>query len=324
LEDLLREEFSEGYLEFGRIKCPRLNAQRLRLHQILSLTALLSRKLHTLIHGLTVFNPIGFIQALVLSRKFPINGLGGEFVGKTVICVGTGPSLDDVDLDQFHESIVLLLNSAIFRYKDFEGRGNTLFWYCVDRKRGNLLADKVPSDVRKIVSVHEFGWISPLFRSMQKRDIFILPSAVFRRVSGKGVPNIRPAMLAPTCKPLSGFGSLHRCLMPETVMLNAIGLSLGFKAKKIITLGFDLPASSAEYYYARDATPGQVGSGFNRSIVVSYLESLVQEAAKQNALLINHSPRSAVQSVLKHKEGDSTLPGPPADPRRGASAKTEL
>lgn len=265
------------------------------------ITALLKSKLYTLWHGLTVFNPYAYVQCRELTKRFPPRDLGEDFRGRTVVCVGSGPSLDVVDISQVNDCTVVFLNSAFMRWKEFADQNNKLLWLCVDRKRANALAEKVPDCIRKVVSTHEFKSVRQLARALRPNDVFLMPQPVLRRVDGRGLPNIRPVMPSPSDVEIEYSNWPNIDILPYTVMLNAIRLSMALGSCRVVTMGFDLPAAASErhFQYAKGAAPPTGGTGFDQQKVEKYLHHLCDKATKVGGLIVNWSPLSEVASLEK-------------------------
>lgn len=263
------------------------------------ITALLKRKLYTLWHGLTVFDPYAYAQCRALSKRFPPRNLREDFRGQTVVCVGSGPSLDVVDISQVQDCTVLFLNSAFMRWEEFAGQNNKLLWLCVDRKRANALAEKVPDCIKKVVSTHEFKSVRQLARALRQNDVFLMPHPVLRRVDGRGLPNIRPVMPSSSDVKIEYSNWPNIDILPHTVMLNAIRLSMALGSCRILTMGFDLPAADSERHsqYAKGAAPPTGGAGFDQQNVERYLKRLCDEAMKVGGSIVNSSPLSEVTSL---------------------------
>lgn len=62
----------------------------------------------------------------------PILGPSRDFAGRRVFIVGSGPSLDDLDLSRLNQSIVFALNASVTLFDLAEAGG--LFWFVRDRR----------------------------------------------------------------------------------------------------------------------------------------------------------------------------------------------
>jgi hypothetical protein len=228
-----------------------------------------------------------------------------------IYCIGSGPSLDEADLEAIEGSTVFLLNGAI----DIRTRmaaGNLLVWMCQDTEAILSTYARVPRDMAKIISVHHYGSARSVLKALRPADSFILPAPVFREkyptrcdpVSSRLY--LRPRLAGFNGAPLVVDPFASPCIYPISVMLLAIAVALGLATREIHLIGFDMgcgPAGSASNYSAAIAgTASTAPSRFPLEPIERYLRAFRDAANMRSIQLYNHSP-FAPERVLPRWKG---------------------
>lgn len=247
---------------------------------------------------LTAFDYRSYRIAKRLSVESNLTNLLADCQGKTVFCIGAGPSLDHIDLTAIRDSTVFLLNSSVKLKESFD-ISNGFYWVVTDVYRFWEIVDSIPMGVKKILIPHCFCRLRGLQDVWKADDILIKPPACFRRGrpggSSKSLPNIKPcyvslgrSMIQRDVRSGAGFR-----LLPATVMLNAMALGASLDATQVVALGFDVTGSKGENHvnpYARGAHPGRASGGLNQKIIFEYLERLKVDCDREGVGLFNWSP----------------------------------
>ncbi len=227
-----------------------------------------------------------------------------------IYCIGSGPSLDDADLEAIEGSTVFLLNGAI----DIRTRmaaGNLLVWMCQDTEAILSTYGRVPRDLTKIISVHHYGSARKILRTIQATDTFILPRPVFREkypTRGDPVSNrlyLRPRLAGYDGEPLVADPLSCRCIYPMSVMLLAIAVALRLAIREIHLIGFDMGSGPAEslsnYSVAVASNAPTAPTRFPVQHIERYLLAFRQAAEMRSIRIFNHSPY-AQESILSRRE----------------------
>ena len=222
------------------------------------------------IRGLNVFNINSFIAGERLRRESGRSTLSELSRNQDrCFCIGTGPSLDRVDLREVRDSTVLLLNGAYRRHEELQGNNNRLYWFAHDNQVILNMISEVPESYPRILTVYKFLNIEsfrPHFRPHY--DVFLQPR-----------PKLRdPATADPDRSPhISVWPGLFTDLDAETyqwdlrrrfhvalrsVAFSAIFFALHFNFERIIALGMDLPDGRSPHVHARGCRRSLQGRGF--------------------------------------------------------------
>lgn len=237
-------------------------------------------------------------------------GSGGEHC----FCIGTGPSLDCVDLDQVRNSTVLLLNGAFHRLAEFQGNNNKLFWFAFDTRVVSEMISSVPQSLTKIITINRFSGIESFHAHFRPgRDVFLQPKPILRD----------PAVADPERNShYSIWPSLFTDLDPSTyhwdvhqkfhvgvksVAFSAIFFALHFQFRRIIALGMDLPSNKVIHPHAEYCGESLQGKGFGSVARDQALKQLVAMAELREVMLINASPLAETDIIPKRDDIASAL-----------------
>ena len=231
-------------------------------------------------------------------------------IRERVYCIGSGPSLDEAALEDFEDSTVFLLNSAV----DIQARiraGNMLVWMFQDTEAILSTYSRVPTAMTKIVSVHHYGEAWKILKIIQAADSFILPRPVFReKYPTRGDPAssrlyLRPRLAGFDGEPLVTDPLSRRCIYPVSVMLLAIAVALRIAIREIHLIGFDMgygpTDSSSNYSIAVANNAPTAPSRFPLQHIERYLLAFRQAAEMRSVQIYNHSPY-APERILARRE----------------------
>lgn len=239
------------------------------------------------------FDPVTYlagelVNALPTLKKDGINN-------REVVILGSGPSVDHVDLSLVSDSIVVSLNSAHQLCK-YCGPGNRYYWFCQDTKVAIECLPNVADEIIKLVTVHRFNRFFKIFRHLQAKDKFLQPKISFgRNRSGTSLLGLRDYGV----RPLMNRGEPYLydarddrlTLFPSTVMLTAISLFGGLGAKRVSCLGFDLtPLASVRKKLSEKVNQSYISNSFPNEEISVYLKGLLEEMRARNRELVNCSP----------------------------------
>lgn len=200
--------------------------------------------------------PFRFANLLIgrhLARRYPLAPLMPVLAGRTVVLVGTGPSLDLVPLDVVRDAEVVLLNNAPSVRQRFH-RSNRYHWFASDSYGIARLIGEVPADIRRIVMPHIHAGVAHIARSLRDGDVYLhVPGRLFLGGPETGAPR-RPTL--GTHRASLGDSFLRDPLevpwrlgiLPHTVMLNAMAV--------FASLGAGRGRSACRRYRAADAVAG--------------------------------------------------------------------
>ncbi|MBL1209491.1 hypothetical protein [Geminocystis sp. GBBB08] len=237
---------------------------------------------------------LGWIYCLYLSKIYIKHSvkLKPYFKGQNIFILGSGSSLDEIDLSLIENSSVILLNSTYKRHTELRERGNKLFWFCVDTNALRLWSRLIPSDIQKIVSVHSFSLRNLKGLALSKDDIFLMPKSCFQRDIRCG--NFY-GLLPKRPKELEEYWIKEEnktIFFPaHTVMLIAILFSASFHPKSITLMGFDVGgayASNTKEVLDYDKPEFQK----QRENIEKSLSFILNNCNKQGIYLSNNSPRT--------------------------------
>jgi hypothetical protein len=250
------------------------------------------------------FDPVAYFAGLLVNdlRSLAYEGIEG----KEVVILGSGPSIDEVDLSKIENSIVVALNSA-FQIFNRCGQGNSYYWFCQDTKVMTELMPKIPNEIKKLVAPHRFNRFFKIKKHLGSSDRFLQPKITLKiKPDTKkhwGVPSWSPRPLLNAGPPfLHDPRDSKLTLFPSTVMLTAISLFGGLGAKKIYCMGFDLtPPSHEGKLISSHISQSYKNSGFSINSINFYLEGLLREIQIKNNEIFNCSPLT-YDSVLPKDE----------------------
>lgn len=253
-----------------------------------------------------IFSPLSFLFSIIYSIRFSLNNSGFR-PRSDVYLVGSGPSLDMVDVSKIHDSTIVLMNGAISRVDFFKGRGNDIIWLAQDVARIFEFIDDVPDDVRKVLSVHEYRKVYSLGKHLKKgRDVFIHPGLKLRYMMGEnvksvtGVKSLRPKYFGAMGEGFHAGSDWRRAyIAPKSVMLFAIYLFIPLRPSRIITLGFDVPEELDEGSYASGISVKISNNAFPNGVINFYLSGLSDEAESSGVNIFNMSPKTNEKILRK-------------------------
>ena len=253
------------------------------------------------------FDPATFLFGLLDNKLSSVANEG--IAGEDVFILGSGPSIDEVDLSAVRDSFVVALNSAfsLFRYC---GSGNRYFWLCQDTRALLDFLPQVPREVSKLVTIHRFNKYSQLRGFLGPGDRFLQPKiSIFGQ--GQHHKPWRPRAWVPRPALKSGPPYLHDptaahlTLFPSTVMLTAISLFGGFGARNIYCMGFDLtPIDKEGNKVSALVHQSYRTTGFPRDSISSYLVGLSEEMKRNGQTLWNCSPLTFERVLRKSRKFD--------------------
>lgn len=246
-------------------------------------------------------NLLNYLAGRSLARRFNIQDLRYLFENRPVCCVGSGPSVDLVDFSHVQNSTVMLLNHAI-NFKDRFNASNSIVWFATDVYRIEQIIGSVPAEVPRIVMPHLYAKTAVIKRSLVQGDAYIhvrpgLRWSDLRNSQLKHHPLLRPIstpMTLPDFIPADRKSGASG-LLPGTVMLNAMALAIGLGATRVVTFGFDLPASKGMLNtfgvrYADGIAPLHCSPGFDHGDILPILGMLRAECKTRGVPLYNCSP----------------------------------
>ena len=244
-----------------------------------------------------------------------------QLVSDEVYVIGSGPSLDEFDLGGIDGSTVMFLNSAIDSYETLP-KTNQALWLCSDVKALLTIADRVPKDVRRIITVHRFDKALRVIRKLDAaRDRFVLPKLSIRRLypfrdgPGAGRLYFRPRYAVRDGKPVALRSLDDGLIYPATVMLLGIAVALLIARKGVHLVGFDMGAGPAAYstktVNSEVANPGR----FPVQTIEWFLAEFRRQAEAKGVDICNHSPY-APEGVLRRSMHAGDDPGTAACRRR--------
>jgi hypothetical protein len=248
------------------------------------------------------FDPATFLFGLLDNKLSSVANEG--IAGEDVFILGSGPSIDEVDLSAVRGSFVVGLNSAfsLFRYC---GSGNRYFWFCQDTKALMEFLPQIPSEVSKLVTVHRFNKYSQIRGFLGPNDRFLQPRiSIFGRGQHDKPWRLRAWVPRPAMKSgppyLHDPTAAHLTLFPSTVMLTAISLFGGFGARNIYCMGFDLTPNDKEQKKVSNLVhQSYKNKGFPSDSISFYLAGLSEEMKQNGQTLWNCSPLTFERVLLK-------------------------
>ena len=240
-----------------------------------------------------IFQTMGILYCFCLSKIYPKNSLLlSQFKNKDVYILGSGSSVDDVDLTRIENSVVILLNSSYRRHTELRDKGNILIWFCVDMGSFNKFSHLVPPDIPKIVSIHWFVFRNLPYLNLSRGDTFLMPKIAFKRDPRcGGYYGLMPKR--PESQEDYWFDLQDKTIFlpAHTVMLSAIMLSASLSPKAITLLGFDLGGS-----YASNTKKGAYYEQPNyqkiRDNIEHSLKLILKNCQEKNIAIWNNSPRT--------------------------------
>jgi hypothetical protein len=267
------------------------------------------------VRSIAAFSPRSFIAGEQLRRQSSKQALVQFAAGRRqCVCVGTGPSLDCVDLSQVRNSTVLLLNGAFHRMEDFRGNNNQLFWFAQDVKVISEMIANVPESLTKIFTANKFSAIESFYPQFRTgRDVFLQPRPTLRDPASadpdrESLLSIWPGLftdLDPRTYRWDPRRRFHVAL--RSVAFSAIFLALHFDFERVIALGMDLPDGRKPHTHASGCGPSLQGRGFGTEARDRALNQLVDMARHRGIRLINASPLSEVEILPKRASIESAL-----------------
>lgn len=251
------------------------------------------------------FHLIKYLNSWYLSWKYPYENLLKFNFKKNIVIVGSGPSLDVINLNLIQNSTVIFLNGAILKHEFFNFSSNNFLWYAQDINGINRHIETASKyGVKKVLTIG--NWNTPLkFRKfLNKDDIFFLTSLAFGRDydyennKSKYTYSFRPNFLGFDGHNLA-IDSLKKPYLHSlgSVIFSAISFSIFFKPKNIILIGFDATTNPGVYNYAtgtksldQQSETCLKSSDFNDYIVNKYLLGYKKLCDILGIAIFNYSP----------------------------------
>lgn len=262
--------------------------------------------------GNFVFSPLSYAVSLHFKKKYSFKKIDSYFKTDLIFCVGSGKSLDEIDLNNIRNSTVILLNGSVLRYKDFQGRGNSLVWFAQDVLRIIDYVEYVPESIPKIITLDRWRHLPKLIGKLDANsDVFFQPKVSFRYMLGSNIKDYQGLKsILPAYKEIGSSdsdvalknGSFLIC--PKTVMLTSLYLALQYRPRKIITLGFDVPENADSRSYIKNGFGGKLKdkdkvSSFPHDIISKYQVDFLGCARKKGVKVFNASPLTSEKTFDK-------------------------
>jgi hypothetical protein len=236
---------------------------------------------------------VGILYCFYLSKIYPKNSLLlSHFKDKDVYILGSGSSVDDIDLTLINNSVVILLNSSYRRHTELRDKGNILIWFCVDMGRFKEISPLVPSDIPKIVSINWFVLRTISHLNLSRGDTFLMPKIAFKRDPRcGGYYGLMPKRPESQEDYWLDPSETTVFLPAHTVMLLAIMLSASLSPKAITLLGFDLGGAYASNTMESTYYEQPIYQTIRENIEHS-LELILRNCQEKNIAIWNNSPRT--------------------------------
>jgi len=251
------------------------------------------------------FHPLKYLQNYFLSKKYSYKNLENFSFKKNIVIVGSGPSLDEINLSAVRNSTVIFLNGSVRKYENFDKTSNNFLWYAQDINGVNRHIST--AQFFKIKKVFTIGiWNTPFAfkKHLSAEDVFFLSRASFRRDrdyqtnKSKSFYSFRPEYFGFDGNGLKIKSLKNRYLHSlGSVIFSAISFSLYHCPKNIVLIGFDAPTTQKAYKYAIGTrSPDQIfslcqrSSEFNEKIISHYLASYKILCEKMRVSIFNYSP----------------------------------
>lgn len=217
-------------------------------------------------------------------RKISDPEIKSVFFGQKIVCVGTGPSLDKVNIKTIKNSIVLLLNGAIEMTHQFD-KSNTLFWLSIDSDRIKTFKDNAPKHVKKILSSHNISGLPQLNKVLQPDD-YLIPFRYDLYISKKWIKTLpqRPNQT----NSLIPLHAKNNVVQKGTVMLLALRLAATLQAKQIILLGYDATTSKKKSFASKISTTSD--APFSKEDLTEPVQKIIKECSRLGIQVLNASP----------------------------------
>lgn len=222
----------------------------------------------------------------------------------SVYLIGSGPSIDITDLKKIQHSRAIFLNAAV-HFEERIDPNNKKYWLCQDYLRAAELIKGIPEHITKIVTVNRFKRLNQIRKHLTKTDIFCQPRLGFKKMNWGEDFNNTSFSLRPKIKLKEPFShdprESHITLLPDTVMLTAISIMIGFKVRNIYLLGFDAEPKRKDgiSYSSAVQQKSHAGAGFDIRKIEAYLRALLEEAKKSNLTIKNLSPMTHEKALQK-------------------------
>ena len=248
------------------------------------------------------FDPVLFFWSLRKSRNNhnQLKKLSESIFGKNVYLLGSGPSLDKVDLSKIKDSVVVFLNYSYLNHQKLSS-SNKFFWMCIHTTVIEKAYADVPNYITNIIIPNSYWNFSGVKGASKGNSIYLHPKPSLKL--GRILPSPSNVKLNSDDNSIVQRAGIK--LYPFSVMLNAIFLCLYCGSKKITCLGFDAPpksVSSSPYSYAKGLPNSNKNSGFDLSQLESYLCKLLRYANSVGSSVVNCSPGSYISVMPKSDE----------------------
>lgn len=219
--------------------------------------------------------------------------LHDRFYGRNVFCIGSGPSLDKINLKEIENSVVILLNDA-YRVAPAFNANNELYWLAVHTSKVCGIERYIDPKIMRIIIPNSFSNFVCIRRAIRSCDIYLHPKLSFR-------PNLlTPCQIKLNNKTLPD-DLINFVQFPISVMLNAIYISIISGASKVICLGFDAPSKldKSPYSYAKNCEGVNQNNGFDKGELEGHLLNLMCFADSMRSSVFNWSPDTCIDVLPK-------------------------
>jgi hypothetical protein len=228
-----------------------------------------------------------------------------HFENDLIYLIGSGPSLDEFDLLSIEGSTAILLNSAVDVHEKLP-RSNQSLWLCADVNAFLTTADRVPTEMKRIITVHRFDKALQVIRKLDRgRDHFILPKPSIRRKypfrdgSHSGRLYFRPRYAVRAGKPVTLRSIDDGLVYPATAMLLGIAIALLLARKGVHLVGFDMGAGPGGYSRKTINPNSSDPHRFPVKTIEHFLAGFREEGEAKGLDIFNHSPYAPERILLR-------------------------
>lgn len=193
---------------------------------------------------------------------------------KSVLILGAGPSLDEIDISKIHNSTVLLLNNSWRLHKKIPP-DNDVYFYCQDIRVFNELIHDVSRSLKKIILIASYSMSFSVLRDIWlfRENYYLVNVPSFNLTNlllckeseirghvfktkytlAKFGGHVSPIMRIDTFERVY-LSTSKAWLSPWSVMLSAVYNSHRWGGERIVSCGFDASYFLTEHKYAKSAS----------------------------------------------------------------------
>ncbi|WP_156797875.1 hypothetical protein [Synechococcus sp. CB0205] len=162
-----------------------------------------------------------------------------QWNGKTVVCIGNGPSLNNTDISALNGQLLIGTNRAYELLDIINARGFELV--IQDSHRLQEIAPSLDGlGVPLLLGSHDLT-SAQFIHSKTKETLYFAPKLIFKRDCSSLVPAVDMGLGFST-SPLKGLFYGH------SVIFSAIQIAFFYGAKRIILIGVDMDYSGASHF----------------------------------------------------------------------------